>query len=59
MMASPHRAATPTISLFETMLIEYALGAAWHDRSIREKIVQMRESYLLLMQCGTLIAKGW
>ena len=39
------------------MPAEYALGAAWHDRVIRERIIEMQKSYLLLMRCGTLIAR--
>lgn len=35
---SPHCSDNFHNKLYETMLIEYALGATWHDRSILEKI---------------------
>ncbi len=41
------------------MLIEYALGTAWHDRIICEKIMEMQNSYLLLMHCGNSGCRSW
>lgn len=56
-MASPHSSDNSHSKLYETMLTEYALDAAWHDKSICEKIVKSAGILSPAHACGTLIAR--
>lgn len=39
---SPHRSDNFHSKLYETMLIEYALGTTWHDRAICDGLLNTR-----------------